>query len=108
MKEKLRDAIRALNKPVRYIMTHELAGFMISKNQESHLDPISDIYSIGFSFSNVDMPYIKEVLSYLPGAGEKNITWHLCDFDDDNKKKAFKQKIIEFGFKGKFGDYFKL
>ena len=38
----------------------------------------TDIYSYGFSFADVDLPYITHVCKVLD---TKNITWHLLDYD---------------------------
>lgn len=63
------------------------------------LKNIDEIYSYGFSFSDVDMPYIKEFCSKLD---TKNITWFLSDFDSEDTRKIYISKIKRCGFKGKF------
>ncbi|TKH11864.1 hypothetical protein FC678_11030, partial [Peribacillus simplex] len=42
------------------------------------LPPVKNIYSYGFSFSNVDLPYIKEIINTL---NTENVTWYLSDYD---------------------------
>lgn len=59
---------------------------------------VDEIYSYGFSFSDVDMVYIKEICSLSP---TENIVWYIHDYDS-SKFDAFKEKIIDCGFKGKF------
>lgn len=58
-----------------------------------------EIYSYGFSFSDVDLVYIKELCSI---AQTKNIVWYLNSYDRA-KFNNFKDKIRDCGFKGKFG-----
>lgn len=60
---------------------------------------ITDIYSYGFSFANVDLIYIKDICKSLDTS---KIIWHLSNFDSKEKIVEFKEKIIECGFKGDF------
>lgn len=60
---------------------------------------ITDIYSYGFSFSNVDLIYIKDICNSLDTS---KVIWHLSDFDSKEKILEFKRKIIKCGFKGQF------
>ncbi len=60
---------------------------------------VDEIYSYGFSFSDVDLVYIKEICSACP---TENIVWFINDYDSA-KLDIFKQKIVDCGFKGKFG-----
>ncbi|MCY9002112.1 bacteriophage abortive infection AbiH family protein [Bacillus spizizenii] len=60
---------------------------------------IEKVYSYGFSFSDVDLPYIKELCKRLD---TKNITWFLNDFNYEETGELFKNKIKECGFKGDF------
>lgn len=62
------------------------------------LGAVDEIYSYGFSFSDVDMVYIKEICSASP---TENIVWYIYDYDSA-KFDVFKEKIIDCGFKGKF------
>lgn len=59
---------------------------------------IDKIYSYGFSFSDVDMVYIKEICSAYP---TENIIWYIHDYES-TKFDFFKEKIINCGFNGKF------
>ncbi|MED4287465.1 bacteriophage abortive infection AbiH family protein [Priestia megaterium] len=57
------------------------------------------IYSYGFSFSEVDLPYIEEICKRL---NTKNITWYLSDFNTEKERETYKEKIKKCGFKGNF------
>lgn len=77
--------------------------FEISKRLDMYylfLDKdITDIYSYGFSFSDVDLIYISDICKSLD---TQKIIWHLSDFDNEEKIELYKSKIIECGFKGNF------
>lgn len=62
---------------------------------------ISEIYSYGFSFSDVDMFYIEKVMNLI---NTNNTTFYLNNFDKQNFC-LFKNKIIQAGFKGTFDVY---
>ncbi|WP_419748869.1 bacteriophage abortive infection AbiH family protein [Clostridium perfringens] len=59
---------------------------------------VDEIYSYGFSFSDVDLIYIKEICNTSP---TENIVWYINDYDSA-KFDVFKEKIIGCGFNGKF------
>lgn len=63
---------------------------------------VSEIYSFGFSFSDVDLVYIKEIFKKL---NTSNVTWYLNDFSDETELNRHKDIIIKCGFKGKFDTY---
>ncbi|OQD35991.1 bacteriophage abortive infection AbiH family protein [Bacillus toyonensis] len=64
-----------------------------------NLSPIENIYSYGFSFSNVDLPYIKEICNKLDTI---NITWFLHDYHEKEVRDRYRKVIRECGFNGKF------
>lgn len=66
------------------------------------LENIDKIYSYGFSFSKVDMIYIRKICSILP---TENVIWFLNDYDDDSYLRKFESLIIESGFHGRFCTY---
>lgn len=72
---------------------------VISKNKSLFklFGEVDEIYSYGFSFSDVDMVYIKEICN---ASQTDNITWYIHDYDSE-KFDIFKHKIINCGFKGK-------
>jgi len=73
----------------------KLTGLYISRNREffSSLKDVTEIYSIGFSFGEVDMPYIKEIFRNID---TKEVSWYLTKFDEDNgNNKRFRKEINE-------------
>lgn len=64
------------------------------------LGSVDEIYSYGFSFSEVDLVYVKEICL----SSTKNITWYLNEFDRP-KFEEFKAKVKSCGFKGKFDSF---
>lgn len=77
----------------------------IVRNQEffnSIGGKIDKIYSYGFSFSEVDQVYIKEILSKLK---TEKVTWLLNDFDCEMKREEYKKIISNCGFRGDFDTY---
>lgn len=63
------------------------------------LNGINKIYSYGFSFSDVDMIYIREICTRVP---TNNVTWYLSNFDNELNRNEFCQRIRDSGFKGNF------
>ena len=63
---------------------------------------IEDIYSFGFSFSDVDTLYIRKICENLKGY---NITWHLNDYDCKSERIEFVKTLRGCGYKGKFSTY---
>lgn len=64
---------------------------------------VKKIYSYGFSYSSVDLIYIREICENLDS---KNIIWHLNTYDDkEEKNKAFEKCIRKCGFEGEFKKY---
>lgn len=63
---------------------------------------VSEIYSFGFSFSDVDLVYLKEILGRLD---TKNLTWHLNDYSYPTEINRYKNIITNCGFEGEFSTY---
>ncbi|MCI8877112.1 MAG: hypothetical protein HFI77_14090 [Lachnospiraceae bacterium] len=59
-------------------------------------DRIKEVYSIGFSFAEVDLIYVKEICRKL----SVDVVWHLNDFNPSDIP-IFKIKLKECGFKGR-------
>ena len=62
---------------------------------------IECIYSHGFSFGEVDQPYIKKICEILP---TENITWYLNDFDK-SRIPLFEKRLRSAGFTGKISTF---
>lgn len=60
---------------------------------------ITDIYSYGFSFGEVDWPYIKDICKTLDTS---KIVWHLSDYSDISERNRYQEIIRDCGFKGEF------
>ena len=63
------------------------------------LENVDTVYSYGFSFSDVDMPYISKICESI--GDTSNVIWHLNDYNQ-SEHKEFKRKIRSSGFKGQF------
>ncbi|TWL55428.1 hypothetical protein CHCC15325_3096 [Bacillus licheniformis] len=74
----------------------------VIKNKNQFFDGlryIKNIYSYGFSFSEVDLPYIKEICRRID---TKKKIWYLSDFDCHRIRKKHEKKIRQCGFEGEF------
>ncbi|WP_257152566.1 bacteriophage abortive infection AbiH family protein [Bacillus sp. AFS059628] len=63
------------------------------------LSSVQEIYSIGFSFSEVDLIYIRRICE---ACNTEKCTWYLFDYRYDETEEEYKRKIREAGFKGEF------
>ncbi|PFZ06587.1 hypothetical protein COL63_27455 [Bacillus pseudomycoides] len=86
---KIHDSLR---KDTRKIIEQKQAFF-------NDLTSIEKIYSYGFSFSSVDLPYIEEICNKLDTT---NIIWFLHDFSSEEVRDGYKKIIRQCGFKGEF------
>lgn len=77
---------------------------IISRNKHffKMLDTVDSIYSYGFSFSDVDMDYVKEICRVTDTS---IMVWYFNDYDDEKKINIFKEKIRNCGYKGKFDTF---
>ncbi len=67
---------------------------------------IKEIYTFGFSFSDVDMPYIKKICSvFEKKIRTKEMTWYLSDYNSIIERIGFRIKLRKSGFKGKIVKY---
>jgi len=64
------------------------------------LEGIKNIYSFGFSFGDVDMPYIKKICESIHNTAD--ITWYFNDFKIEENRMLYEEKIRKVGFLGKF------
>ena len=60
---------------------------------------VRDIYSFGFSFSEVDLPYIKKICEII---NTYRVTWYFNSYDDTYTINTYIKCLKECGFKGKF------
>ena len=67
-----------------------------------HCDTINKIYSFGFSFSDVDLPYMRKLCDSID---TKNITWWLNKYGGIQKCKKHMEILRGCGFQGEFCIY---
>ena len=60
------------------------------------------IYSYGFSFSSVDLVYIRKICESL---STESLTWYLNDYDSEEKRNHYKNIIRQCGFLGNFDTF---
>lgn len=65
-------------------------------------DSIDKIFSFGFSFSEVDLIYIKKICEKI---SNPNARWYLNDFDSEKQREKYQKLIIKSGYIGTFGTY---
>lgn len=73
-----------------------------SKNFFENLKDIDKIYSYGFSFSDVDLFYVKKIIEQL---NNRNVTWFLSSYEDENTRKIYVEKLKRCGFSGKIDTF---
>lgn len=78
---------------------------IIEENEErfDSLTNITDIYSYGFSFSKVDLPYVKKICDSVD---TDKVTWYLNDYDELERRNEI-QEVIEkkCNFNGNFSTF---
>jgi hypothetical protein len=74
----------------------------ISNNQLffDNIINVCNIYSYGFSFGEVDMPYIEKILKCIQNSDD--VTWYLNDFGSQEDRITYQDIIRKAGFKGDF------
>ena len=65
-------------------------------------DSIDKIFSFGFSFSEVDLIYIKTICEKV---SNPNVIWYLNDFDSEKQREEYQNRITKSGYIGIFGTY---
>jgi len=66
------------------------------------LGNVDSIYSFGFSFSDVDMPYISKICDSIGDTSK--VIWYLNDYDS-KEHEIYKKKIVANGFTGQFDTF---
>lgn len=93
IREIIEDTVNALNKQVSQNITQNKWFFDRLKDSD-----IRHVYSYGFSYSETDENYIKEIIKCIDNP---NITWHFDDYDND-KNLEYQKKIRQYGYTGRF------
>lgn len=63
---------------------------------------VKEIHTIGFSFSTVDMPYIKKICSmFNENIGAREMIWYLSRYNSVIERIKFRMKLRKSGFRGK-------
>lgn len=68
---------------------------IIEENREffQALDEVKAIHIYGLSFSTIDLPYIKEIISKIDIS---TVQWEVSYYED-NEEEKFKKTLIELG-----------
>ncbi|MEM5592816.1 bacteriophage abortive infection AbiH family protein [Niallia circulans] len=69
------------------------------KDLFERISDVNKIYSYGFSFSDVDLPYVTEICKNID---TENVIWYLNSYGEDSDRDIYKEKIRKCGFEGKF------
>lgn len=93
------EILKDLKKPVE---------FALEKNKDffDRVGTVDEIYSYGFSYGDVDLPYIDKIITKLPEGCIWHINEHKSNGISDYEKS--KQKVINCGFKGMIDNNFKI
>jgi len=86
-----------------YNITKKPVGNCITKNQPffEKLNDVDNIFSYGFSFGDVDMPYIEKICKSI--CDTSHVIWYFNDFRIEECRALYEEKIRKAGFKGTFG-----
>lgn len=91
----LQELYDLLRKPTGVVITEHHRQLKI-------LSECSEIYSIGFSYSDVDLPYIKEMCNIIK---ENSVKWIFDDYNSKSTIKRFQKKVKACGFAGGFSTF---
>jgi len=103
MEEKLNNKMPDIKSIANNLLKKPI-GRCIVKNSTffKSLNDVCDVFSYGFSFNDIDMPYISRICESI-GNTSKTI-WYLNDFNYQ-EHKIIKNKIKASGFKGQFDTF---
>lgn len=85
-----------------YLKKNTLKALNIHQEFFNNMHDIKKIYSYGFSFSDVDLIYIREICKK---SNMKNVIWYLNDYSNISERQEFMSKINSCGFIGSFDIY---
>ena len=94
----LEEAIRNLRKDTDAVIRNN--GDLWQKIRDTD---ISEVYSFGFSFNAVDLPYINRIAWVL--SAHRDVVWRLNVRDHGEKNDRNRQVIRNCGFVGTFDEY---
>ncbi len=94
----LEEAIRNLRKDTDSVIRNNSDLWQKIRDAD-----ISEVYSFGFSFNAVDLPYINRI-SWSLGA-HRDVVWYLNARDHGEKNDRNRQVIQSCGFTGAFDEY---
>lgn len=61
---------------------------------------------MGLSYSEVDMPYIREICERIKKSGNmEKCVWHFEEFDSVERCNEFKKKITKVGYNGSYAGF---
>lgn len=84
----------SLRKPVDKILEQ-------NKNFFESLGNINEVYSYGFSYSDIDLPYIKAICKNIP----KSAKQFIHSYPPESKKNECKNKIKACGYQGEIKEF---
>lgn len=84
-----------LRKNVEDILKEKRTIEFLNKIEKANVEKV---FSYGFSYGDVDMPYMKEICKRL---GNKAI-WSFNNYDSEEKISVFEDKLRKAGFSGSF------
>lgn len=90
-----RTCIDMLKKPVNQLI--EMNGDFFNRIDTR----INDVYFYGFSFGDVDIPYIRELVNRVA----KDAVWHLSDFEDQGRRDEIASILRNLGVKGEIQSF---
>lgn len=86
-----------LKKPVEKIIKENRTQFFLNSIRD-----VTKIYSYGFSYGSVDIPYIFEICKHIDSCKS---TWYFNDFSSDEETEKYKKILQNCGFKGQYAKF---
>jgi hypothetical protein len=92
----VKTAYNILKKPVNQCIVNNQSFF-------ERINGVKNIYSYGFSFGDVDMPYIEKICNSIHDTN--NVIWYFNDFRIEENRTSYEKKIRKAGYNGKFDKF---